>query len=98
MAEFGAQRAEQQATLWPVSDPAPWPRSLAIFLTLGVLLTPAAFGTVMALIAGTYVPIMSAAAFSVPWAWATPKLVGFMLTGIDDWEYPHHRWPKKRSR
>ncbi len=91
-----ASRA-QQPRRFPVEESPPWPRRLAIALTLFVWLIPPATGIITTIIADSGFAIVGAATIWVPWAWAAPKLVRFMLTGVEDWELPYHRFPRKLS-
>ena len=80
-----------QPRLFPVDDPVPWPRRLAIPLTLLVWLVPPVTGIITAAITGNVLAFVAATPIWVPWAWTAPKLVRFMLTGVEDWELPHRR-------
>jgi hypothetical protein len=86
-----------QPRLFPVDEPAPWPRRLAIPLTLLVWLVPPATGVVTTLITGNGFAFAGATTLWGPWTWAAPKLVRFMLTGVEDWELPHRRCPTTLS-
>jgi hypothetical protein len=84
-----------QARLFPVAELEPWPRHVAIPLTLLVWLMPAILTLLAAVISGYWAPFFGAAIGSAPWAWAATKLSRFMITGEDDWELPYRRNPKK---
>jgi hypothetical protein len=80
-----------QTRLFSVDEPATWPRWLAIPLTLFVWLIPAAAGLAATAITGSWLGPLGAMTLWVPWTWAAPKLVRFMLFGVEDWELPRRR-------
>jgi hypothetical protein len=79
-----------------VIDRHVWPRRLAITLTIVVWLTPTSVGLVAATVTHNWFVYFGATAGWIPWTWATPKLVRFMITGVEGWDPPREHSPTLR--
>lgn len=88
----GAERWHQPH-LFPVRD-VHWPRGLAIALTFVVWLMPSVVGVTAATLSGNWIAFAGVAVPGwIPWTWATPKLVRFMITGYEGWDMPRRPQP-----